>query len=101
VANWKIDPARTHIAFAIDAVAIRTQGEFQRLNGRISVGLEHTGRSSVAFQVQSQSVDVGSSSLYDYLCLVAFLDAARNPTIDFVSNWVDKIDDHTVRVSAI
>jgi polyisoprenoid-binding protein YceI len=96
----KIDPARTHIAFAIDAVGFpRTQGEFRRFEGRISVDFEHPGRSSVAFHVQSQSVDVGSSSFDDYLRSVAFLNAARYPTIDFVSNSVEKIDDHTVRVS--
>ena len=38
VANWKINPARTQIAFAIDAVGYpRTQGVFLRFNGRISV----------------------------------------------------------------
>ena len=99
-ANWKIDPARTHVAFAIDAVGFpRTQGEFRRFEGRISVDFEHPGRSSVAFHVQSQSVDVGSSSFDDYVRSVAFLNAARYPTIDFVSNSVEKIDDHTVRVS--
>jgi YceI-like domain len=77
-ANRKIDPARTHISFAIDAVGYPpTQGEFLRFNGRISMDLEHTGRSSVAFRVQSQSVDVGSSSFDDYWRSVAFLDAAR------------------------
>ena len=36
--NWKIDPARTHIAFAIDAVDLaRTEGRFQRFEVRISV----------------------------------------------------------------
>ena len=99
-ANWKIDPARTHIAFAIDSVGYpRTEGEFRRFEGRISVDFEHPNRSSVAFHVQSQSVDVGSPSFDDYLRSVAFLDAARFPSIDFVSNSVAKIDDHTVRVS--
>jgi polyisoprenoid-binding protein YceI len=37
-ANCKIDPARTHIAFAIDAVGYpRTQGVFRQSNGGISV----------------------------------------------------------------
>jgi hypothetical protein len=37
-ANWKIDPARTHIAFAIDAVGYpRTQGMFRLFNDGISV----------------------------------------------------------------
>ncbi len=71
----------------------------RRFEGRISVDFEHPGKSSVAFHVQSQSVDVGSSSFDDYLRSVAFLDAARFPSIDFVSNSVEKIDDHTVRVS--
>ena len=30
---------------------------------------------------------------------MAFLDAARYPIIDFVSNSVEKIDDRTVRIS--
>jgi polyisoprenoid-binding protein YceI len=99
-ANWRIDPARTHIAFTIDAVGYpRTEGRFRRFEGRISVDLERPDRSSVAFHVQSQSVDVGSPSFSDYVRSVAFLDAERFPSIDFVSNSVEKINDHMVRVS--
>jgi polyisoprenoid-binding protein YceI len=98
--NWRIDPARTHIAFAIDAVGYpRTHGQFTQFAGRITVDLEHPGKSSVAFHVQSQSVDVGSQSFDDYLRSAAFLDAAHFPSIDFVSNSVEKVDDHTVRVT--
>ncbi len=99
-ANWRIDPALTHIAFAIDAVGYpRTQGQFRQFQGRISVDLDHPDKSSVAFHVQSQSVDVGSPSFDDYLRSVAFLDATRFPSIDFVSSSVEKVDDHTVRVT--
>src|SRR5271163_3473301 len=99
-ANWRIDPARTHIAFAIDAVGYpRTHGQFRQFAGRISVDLDHPDRSSVAFHVQSQSVDVGSSSFDDYLRSAAFLDATHFPSIDFVSKSVEKVDDHTVRVT--
>src|SRR5271166_3459205 len=99
-ANWRIDPSRTHIAFAIDAVGYpRTQGQFRQFQGRILVDLDHPDKSSVAFHVRSQSVDVGSSPFDDYLRSVAFLDAARFPSIDFVSSSVEKVDDHTVRVT--
>jgi polyisoprenoid-binding protein YceI len=99
-ANWRIDPSRTHIAFAIDAVGYpRTHGQFRQFQGRISIDLDHPGKSSVAFHVQSQSVDVGSPSFDDYLRSVAFLDVARFPSIDFVSSSVEKVDDHTVRVT--
>jgi len=99
-ANYRIDPARTHIAFAIDAVGYpRTHGQFRQFAGRISVDLDHPNRSSVTFHVRSQSVDVGSSSFDDYLRSAAFLDAARFPSIDFASNSVEKVNDHTVRVT--
>ena len=57
-ANWRIDPARTHIAFAIDAVGYpHTNGQFLQFAGCISVDFEHPERSGVSFQVESQSVD--------------------------------------------
>lgn len=99
-ANWRIDPARTQIAFAIDAVGYpRTEGRFRRFDGRISVDFEHPDKSSVAFHVQSGSVDVGSASFSDYIRSVAFLDSAKYPSIDFASTSVQQINDHTVRVS--
>ncbi len=99
-ANWRIDPARTTIAFAIDAAGFpRTEGRFRRFEGRISVDFEHPNRSSVAFHVQSQSVDVGSSSFSDYIRSAAFLNSTKYPSIDFDSTSVQKINDHTVRVS--
>jgi polyisoprenoid-binding protein YceI len=99
-ANYRIDPARTHIAFAIDAVGYpRTHGQFRQFAGRISVDLDHPDRSSVTFHVQSQSVDAGSPSFDDYLRSAAFLDSAHFPSIDFASNSVEKVDDHTVRVT--
>src|SRR5271154_5062265 len=99
-ANWRIDPARTHIAFAIDAVGYpRTHGQFRQFAGRVSVDLDHPDRSSVAFHVQSQSVDVGSQPFDDYLRSAAFLDAAQFSSIDFVSKSVERVDDRTVRVT--
>jgi polyisoprenoid-binding protein YceI len=98
--TWRINPARTHIAFSIDAVGYpRTRGEFRQFTGRISIDLDHPEKSKVAFHVQSGSVDVGSSSFDDYLRSGAFLDAARYPSIDFVSNSVQKLNDHTVKVN--
>ena len=74
-AGWRIDPARTTIAFAIDAVGFpRTEGRFGRFEGRIFVDLDHPDRSSVVFHVQAQSVDVGSASFSDYLRSAAFLE---------------------------
>ena len=98
--NWRIDPSRTHIAFAIDAIGYpQTHGQFRQFTGRISVDFAHPDKSSVSFHVQSQSVDVGSTSFDDYLRSGAFLNSSRFPSIDFVSTSVAKLNDHTVRVN--
>jgi polyisoprenoid-binding protein YceI len=98
--DWRIDPARTTVGFAIDAVGFpRTEGRFRRFEGRISVDFDHPNRSSVVFHVQSQSVDVGSTSFSDYIRSAAFLDSAGHPSIDFLSTSVERTDDHAVRVS--
>ena len=97
--RWRMDPARTEIAFAIDAVGYpRTEGRFHRFDGRVSVDFERPERSAVAFHVLSASVDVGSASFSDYIKSAAFLDADHHPSIDFVSTSVQRIDDKTVRV---
>src|ERR1700683_2349306 len=44
--NWAIDPSRTHISFSIDAIGYpRTQGEFRRFDGRLSVDFDHPAQS--------------------------------------------------------
>jgi polyisoprenoid-binding protein YceI len=97
--NWAIDPARTHISFSIDAIGYpRTQGEFRRFDGRLSVDFDHPAQSRVSFRVQSQSIDVGSASFSDYLRSDAFL-ASRFSEIVFSSTAVEKIDEHDIRIT--
>jgi len=99
-ALWSLDPARTHIGFEIESAGYSpTKGAFRDFDGRIAVDFEHPERSSVAFHVQSQSVDVGSSSFADYIRSPVFLDSAHFPTIDFVSSEVRKLDEHTIRIA--
>lgn len=98
--NWEIDPARTHISFSIDAVGYpRTQGEFRHFDGRISVDFDHPAQSRVSFNVETQSVDVGSASFDDYLRSEAFLNADRFKQIAFVSTAVEKINEHEIHVT--
>ena len=99
-AQWRIDPAHTEIAFSIDAMGYpKTDGAFRQFDGRISINLDHPEKSSVAFHVKSGSVDAGSASFSDYLRSAAFLDAQHYPSIDFVSTSVQKVNDHSVRVT--
>ncbi len=95
-----IDPSHTSIEFFVDAIGWpRTKGSFSSFSGRIAVDLSRPDESSVVLKVAAKSVDVGSRSFDDYLCGDAFFDISRYPEISFVSNRVEKLDEHHARVS--
>ena len=94
---WRIDPARTHIGFVVDAIGFpRTQGEFHVFSGRLSIDFDRPAASRVAFTVRSDSIEVGSSSFDDTLRGSNFLDAQRFPDIRFESTRVEKRDESTI-----
>ncbi len=95
-----IEPSRTSIQFFVDAVGWpRTKGSFSSFSGRIAVDLKRPELSSVVFRVAAQSVDVGSPAFDDYLRGDAFFDVSHYPEITFISNHVERIDDHHARVA--
>jgi polyisoprenoid-binding protein YceI len=95
-----INPDRTHIISPSTRLAIRARSMSpDKFEGWIEVDLEDLDKSSVAFHAASRSVDVGSRSFDDFMRSRGSLNAACYPSIDFVSKDVEKIDDHTVRVS--
>jgi len=99
-AAWRIDPARTRIGFAVDAVGFpRTQGEFRGFSGRLTIDFERPAASRVAFTVRADSIDVGSPSFDDTLRGPYFLDAGQFPEIRFQSTKVEKRDDATVELT--
>jgi len=98
-ADIRIDPARTHIRFSIDAVGWpTTRGEFRRFDGRLAIDTARPAASRVEFTVQSASVDVGSSGLNDYIRSDVFFDAAKFPTLRFVSTGVRRTGQNTAHV---
>jgi polyisoprenoid-binding protein YceI len=99
-ASTPIDPSRTHVQFIVDGVGWpRTKGSFNNFSGKIAVDLKRPEASSVVFRVVARSIEVGSPSFADYLRGDAFFDVAHYPDITFVSNRVEKLDDHHARVS--
>ena len=80
--------------------AIRApRGEFRRFDGRIAVDFDHPDRSSVTFHALSRLGRIGLAVVRRLCALRGVPQRGRYPSIDFVSTSVEKIDDHTVRVS--
>lgn len=98
--SWILDPAHTTISFSIDATGFpRTDGVFHQFDGKISLDLNHPAKSRVGFRVEARSVDVGSDLLADLMRGKTFLDTDHFAGITFESRAVEKLDDHTVRVT--
>ena len=96
--NWLGDPAARPgpkpVRSALTRIRVPTQASSLDKLRPSTRSDNETGRA-----VQSQSVDVGSTSFSDYVRSAAFLDSAKYPSIDFNSTSVQRINDHTVRVS--
>ena len=96
---WRIDQTHTSIGFKIDAVGFpATQGRFTRYTGDISIDFDRPAKSYTRFTVESDSVDVGSSSYTDFVKSAALLNVAQFPTMTFASTEVEKLDARTARV---
>jgi polyisoprenoid-binding protein YceI len=96
---WRIDQTHTSIGFKIDAVGFpATQGRFTRYTGDISIDFDRPAKSYTRFTVESDSLDVGSSSYTDFVKSAALLNVAQFPTMTFASTEVEKLDARTARV---
>lgn len=99
-APYRVDPARTHIAFAIGAKGYPvTRGEFRRFTANLAIDVATPARSRVAFDVAAASIDTRSPLLDDYVRAPGFLDTAHHPGIAFRSTSVRKVDERTVELT--
>jgi len=98
--GWRIDEVHTSIGFKIDAVGFpTTRGHFKHYSGRILIDFERPGKSFTTFTVESTSIDAGSESFTDFIKGPALLDVEKFPRLTFTSTQVDKVDNHTARVT--
>lgn len=100
--TFRLDPARTEIRFEVGAQGYPvTRGVFRQFTSNLAIDFEQPARSKVSFKVAAASLDTQIPVLDDYVRGPVFLDAGRYPEITFVSNSVEKLDDHRVRVSGV
>jgi polyisoprenoid-binding protein YceI len=95
-----IDPAKTNIAFEIDAVGWpTTRGKFGVFTGSIEVDLDKPSQSSVVLNVNATSVDAGSSGMTSYIKSEVMLNVEKFPQISFRSTSVEKTGERSVKVT--
>jgi polyisoprenoid-binding protein YceI len=85
--TFKIDPARSTIAFKLRHMLGTAKGNFSKFSGTIVVDREHPEQSSVNVKIAVSSIDTGIAKRDDHLRGELF-DVAKYPEITFKSRRV-------------
>jgi len=85
--TFKIDPARSTIAFKVRHMLGNAHGKFAKFTGTIEVDREHPDQSSVQVSIDVRSIDTGIAKRDDHLRGELF-DVAKYPQITFKSRRV-------------
>ena len=85
--TFKIDPARSTIAFKVRHMLGTAQGKFSKFSGTIIVDREHPEQSSVVVRIQTASLDTGIAKRDEHLRESLF-NVEKYPEITFKSRRV-------------
>jgi polyisoprenoid-binding protein YceI len=88
-ARWEIDPAHSNVSFTVRHLMVsNVRGEFTKLAGGVDlVGTDPT-TAKVAVTIEATSVNTREPKRDDHLRSADFFDAAKFPTLTFVSKKV-------------
>jgi polyisoprenoid-binding protein YceI len=93
--TYKIDPARSTIAFKVRHMLGTAKGKFTKFNGTIGVDREQPDTSSVTVSIQAASIDTGIAKRDDHLRTADFFDVQKFPEITFKSQKVNRTGPNT------
>jgi polyisoprenoid-binding protein YceI len=85
---YKIDNARSTIAFKVHQFVSVTNGRFKQFSATIDVEGEHPEKSSVTARIQVNSIDTGIAKRDQHLLSADFFNAEKFPEIIFKSRNV-------------
>ena len=97
---YAIDPAHSHIGFAVRQAAVSTVvGSFRDFAGSGYFDADSPPRSCVSLAIDAASIDTGNGRRDAHLRGNAFLEVDRYPTITFISTSVEGLSTSGYRVS--
>lgn len=98
--TWRIDPAHTHVEFAVKHMMIATvKGRFAEVSGTVRLSDDDRGLSSAEVDIEAASLDTREPDRDTHLRSADFLEAETFPKITFRSSRVEAVDDTRLRVA--
>ena len=96
--SFKIDPARSTIAFKVRHMLGTAKGKFAKFNGTILVDRDHPEQSSVSVTIDAASIDTGIAQRDEHLRGELF-NVAKYPEITFKSRRVKQTGANTGEIT--
>ena len=91
---WNIDPAHTHVAFAVRHLMISTvKGRFTDIKGTVKSHDADPARGEVDIEIGVASIDTREPQRDAHLRSADFFDAERFPEITYKSRRIDGVQD--------
>ena len=99
-ATWKSDPKHASVQFAVRHLMVATvRGTFDKFDVTATIDENDVSQSSVEATIEVASVNTRNEKRDNHLRGADFFDVAKHPTITFKSKAVEKIQDHTYKVT--
>lgn len=97
--SWNIDPGHSKVQFKVRYMMVSDiEGRFDKFGGTVVLDERDITKSRVRITIDAASVNTGVAKRDEDLKSGKFLDAARYPTITFVSRKVEKTADGKLRI---
>ena len=89
--SYEVDPKDSSVSFSVKHIVVsEVRGRFKKFSGTIKFDEANFSRSSVAFTVETPSVDTDNERRDSDLRSPMFLDVAKYPEMSFASRRVEK-----------
>lgn len=99
-AVWKLDPAHTHVEFAVRHLMIsRVKGEFTDVEGSVRVQGDDISTAKLSVSIDADSIDTRVEQRDEHLRSPDFLDVESFPKLTFESTSVERVDDEHLKVT--
>lgn len=97
--TWQLDPAHTHVGFAVRHMMFATvKGQFREVSGELELDGADLSGSKVRLSIAAPSIDTGVAGRDEHLRSADFFDAANHPALTFESRRIHRGGDGSLRV---
>ncbi len=98
--EWKLDPAHSSVTFTVKHMVItKVVGKFDQFEVTLTANKDDFTDARITATIPVNSINTANKTRDDHLRSADFFDAAKYPTITFVSKKIEKVGDNQYRIA--